>query len=117
MPKYAIMGGYTTEAWAGFIASPGDRSDAVRKGIEATGSTLDSIHWCFGDDDFLAIVDCPDDVTAAGTSIAFASSGALRNLRTTKLIEASQLQQVLAKAKTAAAAYVPPGARLPVGVG
>lgn len=39
MPKYAIMGGYTAEAWARFIENPGDRSEAV----EAVGGKLDSI--------------------------------------------------------------------------
>jgi uncharacterized protein with GYD domain len=117
MPKYAIMGGYTAEAWARFIENPGDRSEAVSKAVGAVGGKLDSIYWCFGEDDFLVIADCPDDVAAAGVSVAVGSSGALRNTRTIKLIEASELRQVLAKAKTAAAVYVPPGVRQPAGVG
>jgi uncharacterized protein with GYD domain len=60
----------------------------------------------------------PDDsYAAAGASVAVGSSGALRNTRTIKLIEASKLRQVLAKAKTAAAVYVPLGVRQPAGVG
>ncbi len=116
MSKYAIMGGYTPEAWARIIENPGDRTEAVSKAVEAVGGKLDTIYWCFGADDYLVIADCPDDVTAAGASLALGSSGALRNLRTIKLIEASELMQVVAKAKTAAAAYVPPGARQPAGV-
>jgi uncharacterized protein with GYD domain len=116
MPKYAIMGGYTAEAWARFIQNPGDRSAAVSKTVEAVGGKLDTIYWCFGEDDFLAIADCPDDIAAGGVSVAVGSSGALRNLRTVKLIEASELAQVLEKAKAAAGVYVPPGAKQPAGV-
>lgn len=114
MGKYAVMGGYTAETWARFVQNPGDRAAAVRKAVEAVGGKLDNIWWSFGEDDYLVIVDAPDDVTAAAVSVAVGSSGALRNLRTIKLITADELQKVLAKAKTVAAAYVPPGAREPV---
>lgn len=114
MAKYAYMGGYTSETWARFMQNPGDRTAAIRKAVEAAGGSLDTAYWCFGDDDFLVIVDCPNDVTAAAVAVAVGSSGALRNTRTIKLITANELQQVLDKAKTAAGAYVPPGAREPV---
>ncbi len=116
MPKYAIIGGYTAEAWARFIKNPGDRTEAVSKAVEAVGGKLDTIYWCFGEDDYLLIADCPDDIAAAGVSVAVGSSGALRNLRTIKLIEASELRLVLEKARTAAEVYVPPGARQAAGV-
>ena len=115
MGKYAVMGGYTAETWARFVQNPGDRAAAVRKAVEAVGGKLDNIWWSFGEDDYLVIVDAPDDVTAAAVSVAVGSSGALRNLRTIKLITADELQKGLAKAKTVAAAYGPPGAREPVG--
>jgi uncharacterized protein with GYD domain len=117
MPKYAILGGYTAETWARFIENPGDRTAAVSKAVESVGGRLESIYWCFGEDDYLLIAECPDDIAAAGVSVALGSSGALRNLRTLKLIEAADLKTVLGKAKTAAAAYVPPGARTPAHVG
>lgn len=115
MAKYALMGGYTAETWARFVQNPADRTGPVRKAAESVGAKLDSIYWTFGDDDYLVIIDAPDDVTAAAFSVAVGSSGALRNLRTIKLIPAEDLQKVLGKAKTTAAAYVPPGAREPVG--
>ena len=117
MPKYAIMGGYTAETWARFIENPGDRTAAVSKAVESVGGSLESMYWCFGEDDYLLIAECPDDIAAAGVSVAVGSSGALRNVRTVRLIEGADLQTVLDKAKTAAAAYVPPGAREPAHVG
>ena len=115
MPKYLVMGGYTAEAWARFVGNPEDRMAPVRKVAESVGGKLDFLYWTFGEDDYVGMIDAPDDVTAAAFSVAVGSSGSLRNLRTTKLITADELQKVLAKAKTGAGAYVPPGAREPVG--
>ncbi|HYS01214.1 MAG TPA: GYD domain-containing protein [Candidatus Eisenbacteria bacterium] len=115
MAKYAFLGGYTTETWARFVQNPGDRAALVRKAAESVGGKLDVLYWTFGEDDFLAIFDAPDDLTMAAISVGAGTSGSLRNVRTIKLITADELQKVLAKAKTVAGAYVPPGAREPVG--
>ena len=114
MAKYALLGGYTTETWSRFIQNPGDREAPVRRTVEAAGGKLETIYWSFGDDDYLVILECPDDIAAAAIAVAVGSTGALRNVRTIKLIEANQLQQVLQKAKAVVGAYVPPGAKEPV---
>ena len=111
MGKYAVLGGYTAEAWAKMVENPGSREAAVRKVTDAMGAKLEQFFWSFGDDDYLAIVECPDDVTAAALSVAVGSSGSLRNLRTIKLITQEEGRKVLEKAKSAKAAYAPPGAR------
>lgn len=116
MSKYAVLGGYTAEAWAKMIDNPGTREAAVRKLAESVGAKLDQIFWSFGEDDFLVIVDAPDDITAAAVSVAAGSSGSLRNLRTIKLITQEESRKLLEKAKAAKAAYVPPGTREPAGV-
>jgi len=114
MAKYALLGGYTTETWSRFIQNPGDREAPVRRAVEAAGGKLETIYWSCGDDDYLVILECPDDIAAAAIAVAVGSTGALRNVRTIKLIEANQLQQVLQKAKAVVGAYVPPGAKEPV---
>ena len=116
MAKYAVIGGYTAEAWSKMIDSPGDRMAAVQKVAQAAGGKLEQFYWSFGDDDYLAIFDAPDDISAAALSIAVGSSGSLRNLRTIKLITAAEGLKVLEKAKAAKAAYAPPGAKTPAGV-
>ena len=116
MAKYAVMGGYTAEAWSKMIDNPGDRVAAVQKVAQAAGGKLEQFFWSFGDDDYLAIIDAPDDISAAAVSIAVGSSGSLRNLRTIRLITAEEGQQVLEKAKAAKAAYSPPGAKTAAGV-
>ena len=116
MAKYALIGGYTSEAWAKMIETPGDRVAAVRKVGEAVGAKLEQFFWSFGDDDYLAIVDAPDDITAGALAIAVGSSGSLRNLRTIKLITPEEGRKVLEKAKAAKVAYAPPGSREAAGV-
>src|SRR2546421_2484115 len=116
MAKFAVIGGYTAEAWSKMIDNPGDRVAAVQKVAQAAGGKLDSFFWSFGDDDYLAIIDAPDDVTAGSVAIAVGSSGSLRNLRTIKLITPEEGRKVLEKAKAAKAVYAPPGAKTPAAV-
>ena len=116
MAKYAVIGGYTAEAWSKMIDNPGDRTAAVTKVLEGLGGKLESFYWSFGDDDFLGIIEVPDDTAAAAFSVAVGSTGSLRNLRTIKLISLDESRKMLEKAKSAKAAYAPPGAKTPAGV-
>ena len=116
MPKYAYLGGYKQESWASMIADPGERQAAVQKAAERVGAKVESLYWTFGEDDFLLIAEAPDDAAAAAIAVGVASTGALRGIRTVKLITAGEMQGILTKAKDVVGAYVPPGARQPVGV-
>ena len=116
MGKYAILGGYTSEAWARMVDNPGTRTAAVSKLIESVGGKLDQVFWSFGEDDFLVICDAPDDIAAGAAAVAAGTSGSLRNLRTIKLFTQDEGLKLLEKAKTARAVYSPPGARQAAGV-
>ena len=116
MAKYAVLGGYTAEAWSKMVENPGDRTAAVTKAVEALGGKLETFYWSFGDDDFLGIIEAPDDIAAAAFSVAVGSSGSLRNLRSIKLISLSEGVKMLEKAKAAKAAYAPPGSKVPAAV-
>jgi uncharacterized protein with GYD domain len=98
------------------IDNPGDRVAAVQKVAQSAGGKLEQFFWSFGDDDYLAIIDAPDDISAAAFSTSVGSSGSLRNLRTIKLITAEEGRKVLQKAKAAKAVYSPPGAKATAGV-
>src|SRR5205807_9350137 len=116
MAKFAVIGGYTAEAWSKMIDNPGDRVAAVQKVAQAAGGKLEQFFWSFGDDDYLAIIDAPDDISAAAVSVAAGSSGSLRNLPTIELITRAEGREVLEKAKAAKTAYAPPGAKTPAAV-
>lgn len=116
MAKYAVIGGYTADAWAKMVDNPGSREGAVRKLLESVGGKLDQLFWSFGEDDFLVIADAPDDITAAAVSVAAGSSGSIHHIRTVKLFTQEESRKMLEKAKVAKAAYAPPGSREAAGV-
>ena len=116
MAKYAILGGYTAEAWRGMIDDPASRQAAVQKAAAAVGASIEAFYWSFGDDDFLVIAEVPDDMSAAAISVGVGSSGRLRNLRTIKLITTDDAVNLLGKAQSVVRAYVPPGAREAAGI-
>ena len=116
MAKYLVSGGYTAEAWASMIDNPTSRVTAAQKIAEGVGGKLESFYWTFGEDDFIAVFDAPDDVAAGALSVVVGSSGAFRHVRTTKLITAEEGRKLLEKAKTAKAVYAPPTAAQAAGV-
>jgi uncharacterized protein with GYD domain len=113
--KYLVTGGYTVDSWKSMIENPTSREAAAQKIAQAVGGKLESFYWSFGEDDFLAIYEAPDDITAGALSVVVGSSGALRNVRTTKLITSDESRKILEKAKAARAQYAPPTAQ-PAGV-
>ena len=109
MAKYVTFFTYTSEAWAGMIQSPGDRTAAVRQLTDSVGGSLESLYWMFGAHDGIAIADAPDSVSAAALSVAVGSTGAIKDLETHELFTQEQLNQMLLRAKDAAQVYQPPG--------
>ena len=61
---------------------------------------------CFGDYDLVAIVQMPDNVSAAAFSLAAAAGGAVRTLKTTPLLSMEEGVQALKMAKESS--YRPP---------
>jgi len=116
MPKYAVLGGYSAESWARLIENPGDRVTAVQKAAQTVGAKLEQYYWSFGDDDYLAIFDAPDDIAMGALAVALGSSGSLTNVRTIKLVTMDEGRKLLEKAKAAKAVYAPPGSREAAGV-
>ena len=110
MPKYMVMGSYTSESWARMVDNPSDRAAVARAAAEAVGGTLESFYWAFGPDDFVAIADVPDDASAAGISVGVSSSGMAAHIRTVRLFTMAEGIAMLQRAKTVASAYRPPGA-------
>ena len=68
MAKYVTFFTYTSEAWAGMIQSPGDRTAAVRQLTDSVGGSVECVYWMFGAQDGLLIYDVPDSVSAAALS-------------------------------------------------
>lgn len=99
MPHYMIQGSYTPETWARLVRNPEDREPVVRRLLEQHGGKLEALYFTFGEDDFIVLTELPNNETAAAIAIATASSGALRNLRTTPLLTVREAMEALRKAR------------------
>jgi len=108
MPLYMARFGYTPEAWAGLIRSPENREETVGRILQEAGCKLHSLWYSFGPEDGFALIEAPDNTTAAGISIAVASSGAFRSFDTSVLMTQAELLDALDKAGDVA--YAAPGA-------
>jgi len=103
MPTYITQGRYTRDAIKGMIVKPEDRADQVARLISKVGGRLVAYYVTFGEYDFLAIAEAPDDVQMAAALFAAGSGGGVTDLRTTVA-----LTSIEAKGAFAAAADLVP---------
>ncbi|MBV2360857.1 GYD domain-containing protein [Thalassococcus sp. CAU 1522] len=107
MPFYLFQGRYTSDAIKAMITKPQDREVAARSMIEAMGGKLHHMFFCFGHDDVVALIEAPDDETAAGCTMIVGASGAMSGGATTKLLTSAQAQAAMKKAGAGVAKYTP----------
>ncbi len=84
MSHYLLQAAYTPDAWAAMERSPEDRIEAIRPVVERLGGKVISGYLSFGEYDILAIVEMPNNVSAAAFSMArpaVARSGSGRRRR------------------------------------
>jgi uncharacterized protein with GYD domain len=107
MALYLSRVSYTAEAWRALINKPEDRKKVVNAMIADSGATLKELWYAFGDYDAYALIEAPDNATAASVALAIASSGAFSRFETTPLLSMEETMEALKKAQ--AVAYRPPG--------
>ena len=90
MSIYILRGRYSSEALKGMIASPEDRGAAIAKIVEKTGGKLLSYYLTFGDDDWLVIIDCPNNEVAMTVAIVGAAGGSNTDTKTTVAMTTKQ---------------------------
>lgn len=106
MPKYLWQASYTTEGVRGVLKEGGTgRVEAVRKLVDGLGGSLEAAYFAFGEDDVYAIVDLPDNVSAAAISLTIAAAGAAR-IKTVVLATPEEIDEAAKKSVD----YRPPGA-------
>ena len=106
MPYYMVQAAYTRDAWGGLVKSPQDRAEALRPAIERLDGKLVSFYMSFGEYDAVVIAEMPDNVSAAGVSIAAAAGGAVKAIKTTPLMTVQESMEAMRKAGQAG--YRPP---------
>ena len=105
MPKYLFEASYTPAGSAGVLKDGGSqRRAAAEQLIQSLGGTLECLYFAFGAVDVVAIIDLPDNASAATASLATAASGALTGTMTVLLTP-----EEIDDAANRGAVYTPPG--------
>jgi uncharacterized protein with GYD domain len=106
MPYYLVQLAYTPDAWRALMDSPQNRQDAVTPLVEHLGGRfLNGKFLAFGEYDVVAIVELPDNVSAAAFSMTISAGGAVKALKTTPLIAMADSLEAMRRAGAARATY------------
>ncbi len=98
MPAYLLQVAYTQQALSALIATPQDRTQALKKNVKNLGGKLLSSWFSFGEYDLVVIVEFPDNVSAAAWALAVGAGGALRSVKTTPLLSIEEGLEAFKKA-------------------
>ncbi len=98
MGLYVYQASYTPESVAAQINDPHDRFEAVRPVFEAMGGKIVVGGYPFGEYDMLAVIEAPDDTTAAGFALAVVAGGAVKSAKTTRLLNGQEWIEALRSA-------------------
>lgn len=105
MPKYLATFKYNPEGVKGLLAEGGTkRRQATEQLIQSLGGKLEAYYFAFGEDDGFAILDGPDNISAAAASLIVSASGAV-SVKVTVLLTPEEIDQVVKRSGT----YRPPG--------
>ncbi len=98
MGYYMVQVAYKPETWAALIKNPQNRVDAVRPAIRELGGSIHGAWYSFGQFDVVAILQLPDNVSAAALSMAFSAGGASTSVVTTPLMTIDEWIEAMSKA-------------------
>lgn len=97
MPKYLFQASYTAEGAKGVLKDGGrGRKAAIEALVTSLGGSLESLYFAFGGDDVFAIVELPDQESAAAASMTAGASGMV-NVRTVVLLTPEQIDAAVKK--------------------
>jgi uncharacterized protein with GYD domain len=105
MPKYLIQASYVGDGVDGLRKEGGStRRTAVERACSSVGGKLDDFYYAFGEADVIAIIDLPDNATAAGIALLIAASGKI-DINTTVLLSPEEVDDAV----KVGGDYRPPG--------
>lgn len=105
MAKYLFEVRYTVAGAKGLASDGGSKRRAViAKLVEGLGAKLEVFYYALGDVDLYAIVDAPDNITAATISLAVNQGGGA-SVKTVALVSPEDVDKIGKKAVQ----YLPPG--------
>ena len=106
MPFYLFRASYTQQGIQGVMKEgAASRVETVSAMAASVGGRIECAYWAFGDDDFIAIAELPDNAAAMAIAATVGASGSV-SVKTTVLLTASETDEALARRT----AYRAPGA-------
>jgi uncharacterized protein with GYD domain len=106
MAKYLVHGNYIDDGVKGLLKEGGSsRREAIQELVGSVGGSVKCVYYAFGGTDVFAIVDLPDNVSAAALSLVTNASGAVA-VEITVLLTPEEIDAAAQKTP----AYRPPGA-------
>ena len=106
MPHYLFQAKYTTQGLQGVLKEgAASRMRVVQTLAESAGGSLVAGYWAFGDHDFMAIAELPDNAAAAAVATTVSATGT-SSVTTTVLLTAEDIDEARGRSVT----FRPPGA-------
>lgn len=106
MPRYLVQASYNSTAAAAFVSQPQDRVAGLQSVIKKLGGELESLDFCLGEHDIIAIASLKDDTTAAALALAINAPGHIKSYQTTRLLSPKEF--LAAQKKAHGAGYQAP---------
>jgi len=98
MPLFLSQVAYNETGWQALVSNPQNRVEAIRPVVDSLGGRIVNAYFAFGDFDFVLISEFPNNVSAAALAIAAAAGGAVKSIKTTPLLEATEGLEAVRKA-------------------
>jgi uncharacterized protein with GYD domain len=95
MPTYVTLNKFTAQGLSAIKDSP-KRAEAFRAMAAKIGCTVRELLWIQGKYDMIAIIDAPDDATAAALFVSVAKLGNITT-QTSRAFNAAEMSSILAK--------------------
>ncbi|MCM2340955.1 GYD domain-containing protein [Rhodoferax sp.] len=95
MATYIALSNFTDQGIRS-VKDSTKRADAVQAAAAKFGAKMTQIYWTLGQYDLVAIIEAPDDASAAAFAVAIGSAGNVR-LQTMRAFNKDEMAGVLAR--------------------
>ena len=95
MATYIALANFTDQGIRS-VKDSTKRADAVQAAAAKFGAKMTQIYWTLGQYDLVAIIEAPDDASAAAFAVAIGSAGNVR-LQTMRAFSKDEMAGVLAR--------------------
>ena len=95
MATYIALSNFTDQGIRS-VKDSTKRADAVQAAAAKFGAKMTQIYWTLGQYDLVAIIEAPDDASAAAFAVAIGSAGNVR-LQTLRAFSKDEMDGVLAR--------------------